>query len=115
MENLTDIDWRKPIVEYLENPTGISDRKLKYKSMSYMITGNQLFKKNPEEVLFKFFGDNEAYLAVSNVHSRACSAHQVGHKMRWLLCRQGVYWSTMLKDCIDFSKGCQEFQVHAGI
>ena len=35
--------------------------------------------------------------------------------MKWLLCRQGVYWPTMLKDCIDFAKGCQECQVHSGI
>ena len=35
--------------------------------------------------------------------------------MRWLRCCQGVYWSTMLKDCIDFSKGCQECQVHSSI
>lgn len=58
---------------------------------------------------------SEAYLAASNVHSRAYGAHQVGHKMRWLMCRQGVYWPTMLKDCINFSKGCQEFQVYSRI
>ena len=26
-----------------------------------------------------------------------------------------MYWPTILKDCIDFAKGCQECQVHAGI
>jgi hypothetical protein len=31
------------------------------------------------------------------------------------LFRQGVYWPSMLKDCIDFAKGCQECQIHAGI
>lgn len=40
---------------------------------------------------------------------------QVGHKMKWLLFRQGVYWPTMLKDCVEFAKGCQECQVHTGI
>jgi len=35
--------------------------------------------------------------------------------MKWLLFRQGVYWPSMLKDCVDFAKGCQECQVHAGI
>jgi len=35
--------------------------------------------------------------------------------MKWLLFRQGVYWPTMLKECIDFSKGCQECRLHAEI
>lgn len=74
-----------------------------------------MLKKAPEGVLLKCLGESEAYLAVSNVHSGACSAHQVGHTMRWLLCQQGVYWPTILKDCIEFPKGCQERQVHAGI
>jgi len=48
-------------------------------------------------------------------HSGACGTHQTGDKMKWLLFRQGVYWPTMLKDCIDFAKGCQECQKHARI
>lgn len=35
--------------------------------------------------------------------------------MRWLLCRQGVYWPAMLKGYIKFSNGCQECQIHARI
>lgn len=26
-----------------------------------------------------------------------------------------MYWPIMLKDCVEFSKGCQEFQVHSSI
>lgn len=26
-----------------------------------------------------------------------------------------MYWSTILKDCIEIAKGCQEFQIHVGI
>lgn len=50
-----------------------------------------------------------------NIHSGSCDAYQENHKMKWLLFRQGVYWSTMLKDNIEFAKGCQEFQKHVGI
>lgn len=48
-------------------------------------------------------------------HSGSCGTHQAGHEMKWLLCRQGVYWTIMLKDCIEFARGCQEFQKHEGI
>ena len=74
-----------------------------------------MFKKTPKGVLLKCLGEREAYLAVCNTHSGACGMHQAGHKMKWLLFRQGVYWLTVLKDCIEFAKGCQECEKHVGI
>ncbi|KAK2436930.1 protein NYNRIN [Trifolium repens] len=35
--------------------------------------------------------------------------------MKWLLFRRGFYWPSILKDCIEFAKSCQECQRHAGI
>jgi hypothetical protein len=108
-------DWRKPIKDYLQDPNQKAERKVKYRALSYVLFGNELFKKTAEGVLLKCLGEDEAYIALSNVHSGACGAHQAGHKMKWLLFRQGMYWPTMLKDCVEFAKGCQECQVHAGI
>jgi hypothetical protein len=115
IDNLTDGDWRKPIVEYLQNPMAYADRKTRYRALSYFLLGMELFKKTPKGVLLKCLSESEAYLALSIVQSRACGAHQVGHKMKCLLFRQGMYWPTMLKDCIEFAKRCQECQVHADI
>lgn len=80
-----------------------------------MIIGNKLFKKTPKGVLLKFHGETKAYSDVSSSHSGACGTHHAGHKMKWLLFRRGVYWPTMWKDCINFAKGCQECEKHAGI
>ncbi|XP_006605138.1 uncharacterized protein [Glycine max] len=115
IDNMLDNDWRKSIIEYLENPIGNVARKVKYRALNYVIVGNDLFKKTAEGVLLKCLSESEAYLAVSHVHSGACGSHQAGHKMKWLLFRQGLYWPSMLKDCIEFAKGCQECQKHAGI
>ncbi|XP_058784623.1 uncharacterized protein LOC131659451 [Vicia villosa] len=115
IDALTNTDWRVPIIEYLKNPSLNMDRKTKYRALSYVFMGNKLFKKMPEGTLFKCLGENEAYLALSNVHSGTCGAHQVGHIMKWLIFRYGMYWPIMLKDCIEFAKGCQECQIHAGI
>jgi len=115
IDNLSGNDWRKPVVEYLSNPLGIVSRKIKYKAMSYVIIGNELLKKTSEGILLKCLSETEAYLAMSDVHSGACGSHQAGHKMKWLLFRQGLYWPTILKDCIEFAKGCQECQKHSGI
>jgi len=115
INNLTDDDWRKPIVTYLENPDGTTCRKVKYRALSYALIRGDLFRKTPEGVLLRWLGEIEAYMAVSNTHSGACGTHQTGHKMKWLLFRQGVYWPTMLNNCIDFAKGCQECKKHARI
>jgi hypothetical protein len=88
---------------------------VEYRSLNYTIIGNELFKKTSESVLLKCLGEAEAYFAISNVHSGSCGAHQAGHKMKWLLFRQGLYWPSMLKDCIEYAKGCQECQKHTGI
>jgi len=82
INNLTDDDWRKPIANYLENPDDITCRKLKYKTLSYLIMGDELFKMSPEGVLLKYLGETDAYTAVSNTHSGACGTHQTGHKMK---------------------------------
>ena len=85
INNLTDNDWRKPIVNYLENPDGTTCRKIKYRALSYVIVGNEFFKKTPEVVLLKCLDETGAYLVVSNTHSGACGSHQACHKMKCLL------------------------------
>ncbi|XP_050918742.1 uncharacterized protein LOC127136193 [Lathyrus oleraceus] len=40
-------DWRKPIIDYLENPVGSTDRKTKYRALSYVWSSNELLKKTP--------------------------------------------------------------------
>lgn len=61
IENLADIDWRKPIVTYLDNPDRSKDRKVKYRYLNYVVIGNELFKKTPEGVLLKCPSEGEAY------------------------------------------------------
>lgn len=94
------------IIEYLENPVGGTDKKTKYRALSYVWSVNKLLKKTPEGVLLKCLGDAEVYLSIYEVHNEACGVHQADHKMKWLLIRQGVYWPSMLKYCIEFAKGC---------
>ena len=110
INTLSDADWRSPLMSYLADPTLNVDRNTKYRALSYLLMGNELFKKTQEGVLLKYLVESEAYLALSEVHNGACGAHQAGHKMKWLLFRYGLYWPSMLKDCIDFAKGCEECQ-----
>ena len=97
MNTLADTDWRSPIVNYLKDPSIDTERKIKYRALSYVLIRNKLFKKTPEGVLLKCLGENEACLALFSVHSGASGAHQAGLTMKWLLFRYGIYCPTVLK------------------
>lgn len=36
IDSSSPIDWKNPIIDYLENPVGSTDRKTKYRALSYM-------------------------------------------------------------------------------
>jgi transposase InsO family protein len=57
--------------------------------------------------LLKCLGPTEVNRLLHEVHEGACETHQSAHKMKWLIKRSGYYWSTMLKDCFKYYKGCQ--------
>ena len=115
IETLDSNDWRKPIIDYLRNPNSNVERKLKFRVLHYVILGDNLFKKSVEGNLLNCLGNEEAYLAMAEVHEGICGAHQAGEKMKWTLNRQRVYWPTMEKDCNNYAKSCQECQQHGQV
>nr|KYP43117.1 Gypsy retrotransposon integrase-like protein 1 [Cajanus cajan] len=52
---------------------------------------------------------------MAEVHEGICGAHQEGEKMKWTLSRKGYYCPSMIKDCIEFAKSCEECQKHGPI
>lgn len=85
IDNLLNYDRRKQIVYFLNNPTRIVDQIIRYMALSYIIMGNELFKKTHEGFFIKCLSENEAYLAIFSAHSGSCRAHHAGHTMKWLL------------------------------
>ncbi|CAL2270793.1 unnamed protein product [Prunus armeniaca] len=63
----------------------------------------------------KCLGKKEQLVAMIEVHKGICGAHQAGIKMRWLLRRHDYYWPTILKYCIEYTKGCKDCQKHGPI
>ena len=50
--------------------------------------------------------------AITQVHKELCGEHQLGVKMRWLLQRHDLYWPKILKNGLEYAKGCQQCQRH---
>jgi hypothetical protein len=52
---------------------------------------------------------------MGEVHEGLCGVHQSAHKMKWTLRRAGLYWPTMVDDCIQYKRGCEACQRYGDI
>jgi ribonuclease HI len=105
--DLTEDDWRKEIVDYLENPSRKVYRKLRYKAIKFVLLDGRLYYKSLDGVLLQCLGQEEAKKMMSEVHDGLCGAHQSAYRMKWVIRHTGCYWPTMLEDCFEYYKGCQ--------
>jgi hypothetical protein len=54
------------------------------------------------------FPSAEIQFVSSEVHDGLCGAHQSAYRMNWVIRKTGCYWPTMLEDCFEYYKGCQD-------
>jgi hypothetical protein len=73
--DLAEDDWRKEIIDYLEDPSRKVSRKLRYKAMKFVLLDGSLFYKSLDGVLLWCLGPEEAKKMMSEVHDRICGAH----------------------------------------
>ncbi|CAL2255557.1 unnamed protein product [Prunus armeniaca] len=102
---ITEDDWRNPIITYLQYPTLPSEKRVRIMAMNYLVWNEDLVRKSKDEVLLRCLGRKEYMKVMGETHEGICGAHQGGRKMCWLIRRYGYLWPTMMKDCIDYSKG----------
>ncbi|KAM1195776.1 hypothetical protein ACFX2J_022218 [Malus domestica] len=84
-------DWRRPIMQYLDNPRGKHDRKTKVHATNYVLYQNELYRKGEDGLLLLCLDWQEAAQAITEVHEGIYGAHQSGRKMRWLLRRHDYF------------------------
>ena len=108
-------DWRVKIADYLKNPSQKVTRKLRYKLTKYVSLDDQLYYKTVDGVLLKCLNQEEAKVLMGEVHEGICGAHQLAYKMKWIIHRTGYFWPTILEDCFEYFKGCQDCQCFGNI
>jgi hypothetical protein len=104
------IDWRLPLLELIRDPGKTTDKKVKRQVLKYMLLDDDLYQRTNDSMLLKCLGEEQAKVAVWEVHDGICGAHQSAYKMNWLLWRSRFYWPTMMDDCIMYQKGCKACQ-----
>jgi ribonuclease HI len=108
--DLAEDDWRKEIVDYLKDPSQKVSRKLRYKAIKFVLLDDNLFYKSLDGVLLRCLGPEEAKKMMSEVHDGICEAHQSAYRMKWIVRQAGCFWPTILEDCFEYYKGCQDCQ-----
>jgi hypothetical protein len=66
-------------------------------------------------VLLQCLGQEVAKKMMSEVHDGLCGAHQSAYRMKWIIRHTGYYGPTMLEDCFEYYKGCQDCQKFGNI
>ena len=112
---ITEDDWREPIMTYLRYPTLPSEKRVRIMATNYLMWNEDLVRKSKDEVLLRCLGKTEYMKVMGETHEGICGAHQGGRKMCWLIRRYGYFWPTMMKDCINYSKGCEACKRHGPI
>jgi hypothetical protein len=89
--DLEEDDWRKEIVDYLENPSRKVSRKLRYKAIKFVLLDGCLFYKSLDGVLLQCLGPEEAKKMMSEVNDGLCGAHQSAYRMKWVIRHTGCF------------------------
>jgi hypothetical protein len=99
----------------LENPSRKVSGKLRYKAIKFVRLDECLYYKSLDGVLLQCLGQEEAKKMMSEVHDGLCGAHQLAYRIKWVIRHTGCYWPTMLEDCFEYYKGCQDCQKFGNI
>jgi hypothetical protein len=100
-------DWRLPLLKCIRDPGKTTNKKVKRQVVKYTSIDDELYQRTIDGVLLKYLCEEQAKVAVWEVHDGICGAHQSAYNMNWLLRRAGFYWPTMVNDCVKYQKGCE--------
>jgi hypothetical protein len=78
-------DWRLPLLECIRDPGNTTDKKVKQQVLKYMLLDDDLYRRTIDGMLLKCLGEEQAKVAVWEVHDGIYGAHQSAYKMIWLL------------------------------
>ena len=80
------------------------DRSVRRMSFKYTVRDDGLYHRTIDDVLLKCLDEDQARIAMGEVHEGICGTHQSAPKMKWLLRRAGFYWPTMIMIASDIIK-----------
>jgi hypothetical protein len=107
-DNANVVDWRIPIIDYLQDPSRKVDRKIRQFAFKFTLVDGESYRLTVDDLLWKCLDSDQAKVAMGEVHEGICGSHQLAPKMKLLLWRGGFYLPTMIVDCFWYYNGCEE-------
>jgi hypothetical protein len=83
---------------------------MRRQSLKYTILDDDLYRRTIDGLLLKCLSEEQANVAMGEVHEGMCGTHQSSHKMKSRLRTVGFYWPTMTEDCFKYFRGCDACQ-----
>jgi hypothetical protein len=80
-----DVDWRRPVIEYLQDPCHKVNRKIRQLAFKFTLVDGELYRRTADDLLLKCLDSNQAKVAMGEVHEGICGTHQSFPKLKWLL------------------------------
>nr|ABB47124.1 retrotransposon protein, putative, Ty3-gypsy subclass [Oryza sativa Japonica Group] len=109
-------DWRTPFVKYLETGWLPKDeaeaKRLQLRAARYKMVSGQLYRSEVLQPLLRCISFAEGEEMAREIHQGLCGAHQATRIVASKVFRQGVYWPTVLKVCVEQVKKCESYQRH---
>nr|CAH67763.1 H0124E07.10 [Oryza sativa] len=98
-------DWRTPFVKHLETgwlPVDEAEAKrLQLRAMKYKMVSGQLYCSGVLQPLLRCISFAEGEEMAKEIHQGLCGTHQAARTVASKVFRQGVYWPTVLKVCVE--------------
>ena len=79
--------------------------------MDFYLDEEVLYKRSSDSTLLRCLDGVEARNALREVHEGIRSTHTNRHMMARKMQRNGYFWRTLEKDCIDYVRKCHKCQV----
>jgi hypothetical protein len=76
-------------LEYLRAPDGTVDQKIHRQALKYTLMEGELYRRTVDGLLLNCLNEDQARIAIGEVHDGMCGAHQSAQKMKWQFSEQG--------------------------
>jgi hypothetical protein len=103
-------DWRAALIACIKDLRGSRNRKVYHHILKFMLIDDDLYRRTIDGLLLMCLSDEQARIAIGEVHKGICGSHQSAFKMKWMLRRACLYWPTMVNDCVKYQMGCEVCQ-----
>ena len=78
-------------------------------SKNYLIVDNTLYCRGVDSILQRCLTHEEAKVMLNDYHGGACGGNLSGLSIAQKILREGYFWPSIFKDCVDVFKRCHPY------